>query len=181
MREGQDAHGEQLELGLVNTSAPTMGIRDGQLVVDRAACPVERPCNRFSCPHNLWVEDERPGRPHHGVSPPPKLRAREQSCALDVAEQGGISAEQVSKVMGVTSERVNQIEDRALAKVACAHAVLEYLEPLHLRLPAGTTLETMYPEQMDPHRVVITLVLKVDGKTWRRQQQSAGVFVRRKR
>ncbi len=172
---------EQLKLDLVNTSAPRKAVRSGQLVVDRAACPTVRPCPLYSCQHHLHVDDERPGRPHHGVSPPRKLRARAESCAIDVAERGELSAEQVSKVMGITAERVNQLEDRALAKVAAATAVQAYLEDLHLKLPTGATLETMYPEQIDPHRVVIALVIKIDGKVWRNKMQSGGVFVRRKR
>jgi len=173
--------GGQLALDLVNTSAPPRGKRGLQVVVDRARCPTVRPCDRYSCPHHLWVEDERPGRPHHGISPPPKLRPGGASCALDVAEAGDSTAEQVAAHLGVTAERVNQIEDRALAKVSAASAVEDYLEALHPRLPEGVRLDVVYPEQMDAHRVVIALVLTVDGKAWRRAQQAGGVFVRRKR
>ena len=173
--------GQQLALGLVNASAPPRGVRGLQVVVDRAACPKVRPCDRYSCPHHLWVEDERPGRPHHGISPPPKVRARGESCALDVAEAGESTAEQVAAHLGVTAERVNQLEDRALAKVSAASAVEAYLEDLHPRLPEGVRLDVVYPEQLDAHRVVIALVLSVDGKRWRRAQQQAGVFVRRRR
>jgi hypothetical protein len=171
----------QLDLALQNTSAPPRGVRGLQVVVDRAHCPTVRPCDRYSCPHHLWVEDERPGRPHHGVSPPPKLKARAESCALDVSDGGDSTAEQVAAHLGVTAERVNQLEDRALAKVSAASAVEAYLEDLHPRLPEGVRLDVVYPEQIDAHRVVIALVLSVDGKRWRRAQQQAGVFVRRKR
>ena len=170
----------QLELDLLNTSAPTRGVRSGQLVVDRAACPVERPCPKFSCPHHLWVEDERRGRPHGGKSPPPKIVERAQSCALDLAEQGEQTTEQVAATLQVTAERVNQLEDRALAKVAAATVVQQYVEDSLPKLPEGCTLELVLPEQLDPHRVVLALVIKVDGKQWRRAQQQRGVFVRRK-
>lgn len=173
--------GQQLPLALLNTAAPPRGKRGLQVVVDRAQCPKVRPCDRYSCQHHLWVEDERPGRPHHGNSPPPKLKVRAESCALDVAGQGDSTAEQVAAHLGVTSERVNQIEDRALAKVSAAAAVEAYLEDLHPRLPEGVRLDVVYSEQLAAHQVVISLVLSVDGKAWRRAQQAGGVFVRRKR
>jgi hypothetical protein len=41
-----------------------------------------------------------------------------ESCALDVADRGGLSLGDVGRVLGITSERVRQIETVALAKVA---------------------------------------------------------------
>lgn len=172
---------DQLELGLPNTSAPARGVRSGQLVVDRAKCPTVRPCPLYSCPHHLWREDERPGRPHHGVSPPAKIKPRKESCALDLAERGEHTSEQVARHLGVTAERVNQLEDRALAKIGAATVLEDHLDELRGKLPAGVTLETAYPEQLDAHRVVVALVLRVDGKAWRQGVERAGVTVRKRR
>ena len=40
------------------------------------------------------------------------------SCALDVADRGGVRQEEVALAMNVTREWIRQIEDRALAKLA---------------------------------------------------------------
>jgi hypothetical protein len=39
------------------------------------------------------------------------------SCALDVADKGGIPLEDVGEVMNLTRERVRQIETKGLAKL----------------------------------------------------------------
>lgn len=171
---------QQLELALQNTSAPKRKVRSGQLVVDRAACPTVRPCPKFSCPHHLWVEDERRGRPHHGQSPPPKIVERKESCAIDLANHGEQTTDQVAGTMRITAERVNQIEDRALVKVAATSTIQQYVEDTLPKLPEGATLELVMPEQIDPHCVALVLLIRVDGKAWRRAQQQRGVFVRRK-
>lgn len=41
----------------------------------------------------------------------------EATCVLDVADQGGATLEQISKFLGVTRERVRQIEEKALRKI----------------------------------------------------------------
>lgn len=45
---------------------------------------------------------------------PGEMRA---SCALDLADLGGITLDEVAQVLGVTRQRVQQIESRALAKL----------------------------------------------------------------
>lgn len=177
----KDLDHEQLALELPNTSAPKRGIRSGQLVVDRSACPTTRPCRKFSCPHHLWVEDERRGRPHNGKSPPSKLVERADSCALDIAERGDHTTAQVARTMQLTPDRVNQLEDRGLAKVHAATLVQRYVEDTLPKLPEGVTLELVMPEQLDAHRMVLALVIKVDGTAWRRAQERGGAFVRRRR
>lgn len=60
----------------------------------------ERPCPHTGCRHHLA---DRRGRLHGA-----------ESCALDVAEQGGITLEAAGDLMGCTRERIRQIEERAL-------------------------------------------------------------------
>ncbi len=39
------------------------------------------------------------------------------TCVLDVADQGGVTLEEVGSLMGVTRERIRQIEEKALRKI----------------------------------------------------------------
>jgi hypothetical protein len=41
----------------------------------------------------------------------------ENSCALDVAEQGGITLEEVGEILNLTRERIRQVEVRGLLKL----------------------------------------------------------------
>ncbi|HZJ55112.1 MAG TPA: sigma factor-like helix-turn-helix DNA-binding protein, partial [Myxococcaceae bacterium] len=41
----------------------------------------------------------------------------EHTCALDVAEKGGITLEEVGEIMNLTRERIRQVETRGLAKL----------------------------------------------------------------
>jgi hypothetical protein len=92
---------------------------DGELVRPprtRGECgAVARPCPHSGCRYNLsadtlksgaqqvhWLPEEQPGRP---------------SCALDVAEAGGIGPTDVAAIMGVTKQRIDQIEATAVRKI----------------------------------------------------------------
>lgn len=85
----------------------------------RADCEnVPRPCPYVACRHHLYLD----------VSPStgtiklnfPELEVWElaESCALDVADAGGLAPERTSRLLNVTRERVRQIEARALERLA---------------------------------------------------------------
>ena len=90
--------------------------------LERALGTASRPCGYLRCKHNLLVDvDGRTGSykvtwPHlavgaygdeYGAYP-------QHTCALRVAEQGGMTLEEIGSVMNLTRERVRQIETRAL-------------------------------------------------------------------
>lgn len=83
----------------------------------------ERPCPWVSCRHHLAVEVTRKGsvkldrRFLDGAMP--------QTCALDVAEDGGHTLEELSVMFGFTRERVRQVEFVALRKMRAAQVVGE--------------------------------------------------------
>ncbi len=52
------------------------------------------------------------------MRPAPRLDSLTDTCALDVAGRGDHSLDQVGQLLGVTRERVRQIESRAMAKLA---------------------------------------------------------------
>lgn len=63
-----------------------------------------------------------------------ELEALEETCALDVAAQGGVTLERAGELLGLTRERVRQIEAGALGKLA-GHELAAELAPARRRLP----------------------------------------------
>jgi hypothetical protein len=76
-----------------------------------------RPCPHVSCKHHLYLD----------VSPQtgtiklnfPDLEVWEMTatCALDIADGGGVRLEDVGVLMNITRERARQIESKALSKL----------------------------------------------------------------
>lgn len=80
-----------------------------------------RPCPWVSCPHHLYLEVIPPSR-----SEPAGLRLAwphlepdeiPETCALDVADRGGVTLEVVGGLLNLSRERVRQIERRALGRL----------------------------------------------------------------
>jgi hypothetical protein len=84
----------------------------------RAEC-VEgpRPCPFVSCKYHLYIDvSPRTGAIKLNF---PDLEVWEmgESCALDVADRGGTTLEDVGAIMNLTRERIRQVEVKALAKL----------------------------------------------------------------
>jgi len=90
-----------------------------------------RPCPYISCKHHLYVDvSPRTGAIKLNF---PDLEVWElaESCALDVADRGGTTLEDVGAIMNLTRERIRQVEVKALAKMealADMEALREYVE-----------------------------------------------------
>lgn len=94
----------------------------------RAACAeAERPCPFVSCEHHLYLEATKSGKIRFTF---PDLEPWEltESCALDVADRDGTSAEVVADMLNLTRERVRQLEVGALAKLRAQEDVEELRE-----------------------------------------------------
>ncbi|HEY3354014.1 MAG TPA: sigma factor-like helix-turn-helix DNA-binding protein [Polyangia bacterium] len=76
-----------------------------------------RPCPFVSCKHHLYL-DVNPETGSIKLNFP-HLEPWEmsESCALDVAERGGITLEEVGTIVNLTRERVRQVEVRATTKL----------------------------------------------------------------
>ena len=76
-----------------------------------------RPCLFVSCKHHLYL-DVNPRTGSIKLNFPDKeVWELEHTCALDVAERGGVTLEEVGVILNLTRERVRQVEVAALAKV----------------------------------------------------------------
>lgn len=76
-----------------------------------------RPCLFVSCKHNLYL-DVNPETGSIKLNFPDKeIWELEHTCALDVAEKGGITLEEVGVIMNLTRERIRQVETRGLMKL----------------------------------------------------------------
>ena len=76
-----------------------------------------RPCPYVSCKHHLYVDvSPRTGAIKLNF---PDLEVWEmgESCALDIADRGGTTLEDVGAIMNLTRERIRQVEVKALAKL----------------------------------------------------------------
>jgi hypothetical protein len=77
----------------------------------------ERPCPFVSCKHHLYLDvSARTGAIKLNF---PDLEVWEMSetCALDIADRGGATLEEVGAIMNLTRERIRQVEVKGLAKL----------------------------------------------------------------
>jgi hypothetical protein len=78
---------------------------------------VARPCPYVSCKYHLYI-DVNPATGSIKVNfPEREVWELGNSCALDVAEQGGITLEEVGEILNLTRERIRQVEVRGLMKL----------------------------------------------------------------
>ncbi len=77
-----------------------------------------RPCPHVGCPYNNYLTVDSRGniKLAHGNREPEDVPPND-SCCLDIADQGGQTLERVAEILGLTRERIRQIEVRALAKL----------------------------------------------------------------
>lgn len=81
-----------------------------------------RPCLFVACKHHLYL-DVNPATGSIKINFPDKEPWElEDSCALDVAERGGITLEEVGEILNLTRERVRQLEVEGLQKLKAESA-----------------------------------------------------------
>ena len=114
----------------------------------RAACQGgARPCPYVSCKHHLYVDVS----PRTGAIklnfPDLEVWEMTETCALDGADRGGTTLEEVGAIMNLTRERIRQVEVKGLAKLQAYEemsALRDYVEegPIGKRkLPVISTRE----------------------------------------
>jgi hypothetical protein len=80
----------------------------------------QRPCPFKVCRYHLERDESIQARGNTGERHEAQLAARDTSetCALDVADRGEHSAVRVASLLGITKQRVQQIEKTAVGKLA---------------------------------------------------------------
>lgn len=86
--------------------------------VRKECADVPRPCPFVSCRHNMYLDISRRGivQIAHPDLTPDQMDPR-YSCVLDIADRGAIVLDRIAEIMGLTRERVRQIEMDALRQV----------------------------------------------------------------
>jgi hypothetical protein len=77
----------------------------------------ERPCPWVGCRYHLYLHvNPETGRIAMAY---PDLEPDEigESCSLDVADRGGVTLEEVGAIMGLTRERIRQVQVTGLVKL----------------------------------------------------------------
>jgi hypothetical protein len=76
-----------------------------------------RPCPYVSCKHHLYLDvSARTGAIKLNF-PDLEVWDMNETCALDIADRGGTTLEEVGAIMNLTRERIRQVEVKALAKL----------------------------------------------------------------
>jgi hypothetical protein len=85
---------------------------------NRSECKEDmRPCPWVACKHHLYL-DINPETGSIKINfPDLEPWELKNTCALDVAEKGGITLEEVGEIMNLTRERIRQVEVRGLLKL----------------------------------------------------------------
>ncbi|MBM4342734.1 MAG: DNA-binding protein [Deltaproteobacteria bacterium] len=84
-----------------------------------------RPCPYVSCKHHLYL-DVNPVTGSIKINfPDIDVTEMEESCALDVAERGGQTLEEVGAIMNLTRERIRQVEVSGLERLQAEDFALD--------------------------------------------------------
>lgn len=76
-----------------------------------------RPCPFVSCKHHLYL-DVNPVTGSVKLNfPDLEVWEMKETCALDVADRGGITLEEVGEILNLTRERIRQVEVRGLLRL----------------------------------------------------------------
>jgi hypothetical protein len=98
----------------------------------------QRPCMFVSCKHHLYL-DVNPATGSIKLNFPDKeIWEMEETCALDVADRGGITLEEVGTIMNLTRERIRQVETRGLLKL---RAIAEQEPDVPVQPPRPTVFD----------------------------------------
>jgi sigma-70-like protein len=83
-----------------------------------------RPCPFVSCKHHLYLDVSARTGAIKVNFPDLDVWEMSETCALDVADRGGTTLEEVGAIMNLTRERIRQVEVKGLAKLAALRDML---------------------------------------------------------
>jgi len=122
-REREAVIAAQMKTGPARSQRPEIRIRpDAAAATQRPRCRAEcatvpRPCPFVSCRYHLYLDvNPRTGRIKFNF-PGLEVSQIAVSCALDVAEAGPWTLEDIGGRMNITRERTRQVAEQALGKI----------------------------------------------------------------
>lgn len=180
---------------------------DGERPKKRSECEGgERPCPWVSCRYHLILDvDPNTGSLHLNDAPKDGedwadvLSRMPATCVLDVADRSGVVLDEVGQILGLTRERIRQVETRALVKIKLgAPEPGELPDPAkharpgasvvkrHNRTRASTFLAkrqllnvlSQSPGPWDRHAIITALGLGASGANVITEYLDRGVLVR---
>jgi len=77
----------------------------------------KRPCLFVSCKHHLYLDVNPETGSIKFNFPDREVWELEETCALDVADRGGVTLEEVGAILNLTRERIRQVEVKGLSKL----------------------------------------------------------------
>ncbi len=77
----------------------------------------QRPCMFVSCKHHLYLDVNMETGSIKFNFPEKEVWEMKETCALDVADRGGITLEEVGEILNLTRERIRQVEVKGLNKL----------------------------------------------------------------
>ncbi|MBI5610817.1 MAG: hypothetical protein HY902_18205 [Deltaproteobacteria bacterium] len=84
-----------------------------------------RPCPFVACKHHLYL-DVNPVTGSIKINfPDIEVWEMAETCALDIAERGGLTLEEVGTIMNLTRERIRQVEVSGLEKLQAEDFALD--------------------------------------------------------
>ncbi len=86
-----------------------------------------RPCPFVSCRYHLYLDVNPTTGSMKRNFPDLEVWEMPQTCALDVASQGGVTLEEVGEIMNLTRERIRQLEQAGLERLQQESFVSEAL------------------------------------------------------
>jgi hypothetical protein len=128
-----------------------------------------RPCPFVSCKYHLYIDvSARTGAIKLNF---PDLEVWDlgESCALDVADRGGTTLEDVGAIMNLTRERIRQVEVKALAKLEALRdmmALRDYVDEGPVgkrRLPRLSKQELAGPAYRDEDDAELDALDRAEG------------------
>lgn len=76
-----------------------------------------RPCPLVGCRYNNYLRVTNSGQIRFNVWKEPEDVPADKSCCLDLADHGPQTLETIGEIVGLTRERIRQIENAGLAKI----------------------------------------------------------------
>ncbi len=118
-RRKRGARSRTIRIAQLRRSAGELTAGHRELPTTRAECENgPRPCPHVTCKHHLYLDVSPTTGAIKLNFPDLEVWEMSMSCALDIADEGGVRLDDIGALLNITRERARQIESRALEKLS---------------------------------------------------------------